>query len=249
MVELAAQDSVAARAFEFLVLTASRKTEVLGARWDEINLAERVWIVPAERMKAGREHRVPLSAPAIAIVERMAAIKCDSTLFPGVSANRGLGGMAFWRLLSRMGRGDLTTHGFRSSFRDWCAEKTHFPAEVAEMALAHTVSDRVEAAYRRGDLFEKRRQLADAWANRSASARRPRRPCCRCARRGKAISVAPAKSACQAFRHRCYLAVRCWWRLPLGLRKRNGPFSLSPKTVLGMIPGHKPLWIESRGEK
>ncbi len=163
MVELAGQDAIAARALEFAILTAARKGEACGARWDELNIAERTWTVPASRMKAGKEHRVPLSKEAMAIVKAMAAIKSDSMIFPGAATNRPLGGMVMWRLLSRMGRGDLTVHGFRSSFRDWAAERTGFPAEVAEMALAHAVSDRVEAAYRRGDLFDKRRQLADAW--------------------------------------------------------------------------------------
>jgi integrase len=158
------QDAVAARALEFAILTAARTGEVLGARWGEINLAERLWTVPAERMKAGREHRVPLSDAALVIVEKLAAIRQGEFLFPGVKAGRPISNMAMLMLLRRMGRGDLTAHGFRSTFRDWCAERTAFPSEVAEMALAHTVSDRVEAAYRRGDLFEKRRQIMDAWA-------------------------------------------------------------------------------------
>jgi integrase len=115
-------------------------------------------------MKAGKEHRVPLSAPALAIVEKMAAIRSGEFVFPGGREGRPLSNMAFLMLLRRMGRDDLTAHGFRSSFRDWAAERTGFPAEVAEMALAHTVGDKVEAAYRRGDLFQKRRQLAEAWA-------------------------------------------------------------------------------------
>ena len=115
-------------------------------------------------MKAGREHRVPLSDAALAIVEKMAAIRSGDFVFPGGKAGRPLSNMALLMLLRRMGRGDLTAHGFRSSFRDWAAERTNFPAEVAEMALAHAVADKVEAAYRRGDLFQKRRQLAEAWA-------------------------------------------------------------------------------------
>ncbi len=164
MAELRRQEGVAARALEFAILTAARTGEVIGARWDEINIAERLWAVPAERMKGGRERRVPLSDAALAIVENMAAIRSGDFVFPGGRANRPLSNMAFLMLLRRMGRGDLTAHGFRSSFRDWAAERTTFPAEVAEMALAHVVSDKVEAACRRGDLFGKRRQLADAWA-------------------------------------------------------------------------------------
>jgi integrase len=164
MVELRHQEGVGARALEFAILTAARTGEVIGAQWDEINTAERLWTVPAERMKGGREHRVPLSDAALAIVAQMAAIRSGDFVFPGGRANRPLSNMAFLMLLRRMGRGDLTAHGFRSSFRDWAAERTGFPAEVAEMALAHAVTDKVEAAYRRGDLFQKRRQLAETWA-------------------------------------------------------------------------------------
>jgi integrase len=115
-------------------------------------------------MKGGRDHRVPLADATLAIVEKMATVRSGDFVFPGGRSNRPLSNMAFLMLLRRMGRGELTAHGFRSSFRDWAAERTTFPAEVAEMALAHAVSDKVEAAYRRGDLFQKRRQVADAWA-------------------------------------------------------------------------------------
>jgi integrase len=162
--ELRRQEGVGARALEFAILTAARTGEVLGARWDEINIAERLWTVPASRMKAGKEHRVPLSDAALAIVERLAAIRSGDFVFPGAREGRPLSNMAMLMTLRRMGRGELTAHGFRSSFRDWAAERTAFPAEVAEMALAHVVGNKVEAAYRRGDMFEKRRQLADAWA-------------------------------------------------------------------------------------
>jgi integrase len=164
MAELRQQTSVAARALEFTILSAARTSETIGATWAEINMADRVWIVPADRIKGGREHRVPLSNAAMAVIEQMAAIRSSDFVFPGQSAGKPLSNMALLMLMRRMGRGDLTTHGFRSSFRDWCAERTNFPSEVAEMALAHVVGDKVEAAYRRGDLFEKRRQLADAWA-------------------------------------------------------------------------------------
>lgn len=163
MVELRKRDGTAARALEFAILTAARTNEVLKARWEEIDLAAKVWTVPAERMKAGREHRVPLSEAAIAVLE---AVKVDGAdlVFPGAKPGKPLSNMALLKLLDRMGRSDLTAHGFRSTFRDWAADRTTFPREVAESALAHVVSDKVEAAYRRGDLFEKRRKLMDAWA-------------------------------------------------------------------------------------
>jgi integrase len=164
MAELRQQPGTASRALEFAILTASRTGEAIGARWDEINLAEQLWTVPGERMKAGKEHRVPLSDRAMALVAEMAAIRSGPYVFPGAKLSRALSNMALLMLLRRMGRGDLTAHGFRSTFRDWAAEATAFPAEVAEMALAHVVGDKVEAAYRRGDLFQKRRQLAEAWA-------------------------------------------------------------------------------------
>src|SRR5580693_3740406 len=123
-----------------------------------------VWTIPAERMKGRIEHRVPLSEQALAVLRRVEAQKVNDVVFSGQKPGRALSNMALLMLLRRMGRGDLTAHGFRSTFRDWVAEATAFPAEVAEMALAHVVGDKVEAAYRRGDLFEKRRQLAEAWA-------------------------------------------------------------------------------------
>jgi integrase len=164
--DLREQEGVAARALEFLILTSSRTGEVIDARWDEFDLGAKIWTVPADRMKAGKEHRVPLSGRALAIVEEMKAVRSDGNefVFPGGRAGRPLSNMAMLKLLSRMGRGDLTTHGFRSSFRDWAAECTGFPAEVVEMALAHTVADKVEAAYRRGDLVQKRRELMETWA-------------------------------------------------------------------------------------
>jgi integrase len=157
MAELRRQEGVAARALEFAILTAARTGEVIGATWAEFDLPGRLWTVPAARMKAGREHRVPLSDAALAILAALPKGGPGARVFP-------LSQMALLMLLRRMGRGELTVHGFRSTFRDWAAERTAFPAEVAEMALAHTVGDKVEAAYRRGDLFEKRRQLAAAWA-------------------------------------------------------------------------------------
>jgi integrase len=116
-------------------------------------------------MKGGVQHRVPLSAGAVAIIERVAEIRSNEFVFPGAKFRRPLSTTAMWELLRRMGRDNVTLHGFRSSFRDWAAEQTNFPREVAEMALAHKIADAVERAYRRGDLFQKRRQLADAWAS------------------------------------------------------------------------------------
>jgi integrase len=170
MAELRQQEGVAARALEFAILTAARTGEVIGAKWGEINLDARLWTVPAERMKTGNEHRVPLSDEVLAVLAEMRKIRLSDHVFPGGKAGRPISNMAMLMLLRRMGRGGLTAHGFRSSFRDWAAERTTFPAEVAEMALAHTVSDKVEAAYRRGDLFQKRRRLSDAWAKFCAAA-------------------------------------------------------------------------------
>jgi integrase len=163
--ELRQQEGVAARALELTILTAARTGETLGAQWSEFDLSGRLWTVPGKRMKAGKEHRIPLSASAISVLDEMQAIRQSDFVFPGAKSGRPLSGAAFRALLSRMGRSDLTVHGFRSTFSDWCSEHTNFPAEVREMALAHVVGDKVEAAYRRGDLFEKRRQLMAAWAN------------------------------------------------------------------------------------
>jgi integrase len=174
MASLGAQQGVAARALEFMILTVARTSEVIGARWSEINLHEKIWIVPPERMKAGKEHRVPLSARSVAILEEMKPLSqterqdtvdaSDLFVFQGGKQREPFSNMAFLMLLRRMKLDDLTAHGFRSTFRDWAAERTNFPSEVAEMALAHTVSNKVEQAYRRGDLFEQRRRLMVAWA-------------------------------------------------------------------------------------
>jgi integrase len=158
------QEGIGARTLEFLILTATRTGEIIGATLAEIDFEQRLWTVPGSRMKTGREHRVPLSGPALAILRPLAETKASEFLFPGSRVAKGLSNMAMLKLLQRMGRSDLTAHGFRSTFSDWCAEQTAFPSEVREMALAHTVSDRVEAAYRRGDMFAERRQLMDAWA-------------------------------------------------------------------------------------
>lgn len=161
---LRAQEGVAARALEFLILTATRTGEVIGARWSELDVDAGVWVIPAERMKAHREHRVPLSPQAVKVLRSMERLRQGDYVFPGMRAGAPLSNMAMLELLKRMGRDDVTTHGFRSTFRDWTAERTSYPREVCEMALAHTVSDQVEAAYRRGDLLEKRRRLMAEWA-------------------------------------------------------------------------------------
>jgi integrase len=158
------QDGVAARALEFLILTAARSGEVLGARWSEFDLAARLWIVPAARMKHGREHRVPLSVRAVEIIRDMERDRLGEFVFPGVKHQKPRSGMVMDRVLRRM-KAEVTVHGFRSAFRDWAGERTNFPREVAEAALAHLVGDAVERAYRRGDALEKRRKLMDAWSN------------------------------------------------------------------------------------
>ena len=161
---LRAEDGIGARALEFLILTAARTGEVIGAKWTEIDLEARLWVVPGERMKkAGKEHRVPLSEMAIAILSPLSEVRTGDFVFPVGRPGKPLSNMAMLKLLQRMGRADLTAHGFRSTFSDWCAEQTNTPSEVREMALAHVVGDKVEAAYRRGDMFEKRRQLMEAW--------------------------------------------------------------------------------------
>jgi integrase len=167
LTQLREQEGIAARALEFAVLIAARTGEVIGARWNEIDLLEKTWTVPAAHMKAHREHRVPLSPRALAILAEMQEVRegDNAFVFPGGKSGKPLSNMAFLMLLRRMGLANLTVHGFRSSFRDWAAERTNFPSEVAEMALAHVVSSKVEAAYRRGDLFAKRRKLMEAWAN------------------------------------------------------------------------------------
>lgn len=151
-------------AFEFTVLTAVRSGEARGARWEEIDFDARRWIIPAERMKAKREHRIPLSAPALKILERRHQVAGDSALIFASDRQKPLSDMVFTMLLRREGF-DYTMHGFRSTFRDWSAEQTSFPREVCEAALAHTNKDSTEAAYFRSDLFEKRRELMDAWSN------------------------------------------------------------------------------------
>jgi integrase len=163
MAELRERTGIAARALEFTILTAARTGEALGARWPEIDLVQRIWVVPPERMKMGRAHRVPLSPRAVEIVAKMAEVRRNEFVFAGQKLGRHLSNMALLMLLRGL-RPGVTTHGFRSSFRDWAAERTTTPAFVAEAALAHVVADQVEAAYRRSDLLEKRRKLAEAWS-------------------------------------------------------------------------------------
>jgi integrase len=162
--QLRLREGVAARALEFLILTAARSGEVRGAMWDEINLQTRVWIVPAQRMKAGREHRVPLTERALAILTMMGPLrKSDGLIFPGTNSGVALSDMTLLAVLKRMKVKAVTVHGFRSSFRDWCGEETSYPREIAEAALAHAVGNQVELAYRRGDAMERRRDLMAAW--------------------------------------------------------------------------------------
>ena len=155
---LRGQEGIAARALEFTILTASRTSEVIGARRSEFNRREKLWTVPAQRMKAGKEHRVPLPDRALELISTE-SLGNDDFVFPGGRSGRPLSNMAMLKLLGRMGRDDLTVHGFRSTFRDWASERTNFPNEVIEMALAHTIESKTEAAYRRGDLVHKRRRL------------------------------------------------------------------------------------------
>lgn len=164
MAKLRSREGFGALALEFTILTAARTSEVLNVTWGEIDRDAAAWTVPGARMKAGREHRVPLSPRALAILTELGGGGDMEFVFPGNRASKPLSNMVFLQLLKRMEYADLTAHGFRSTFRDWAAEQTAFPREVAEAALAHVVADKVEAAYRRGDLFEKRRQLMEAWA-------------------------------------------------------------------------------------
>jgi integrase len=164
MARLREQHTIAALALEFTILTAARTGEVLGARWEETDLDRRIWTVPAMRMKSGCIHRVALSSPAVAILRRLNTARTSEFIFPGVKPGKPLSNMAMGMMLRRMSAGDVTIHGFRSSFRDWCGEVSTFPRELAEAALAHVAGDQTERAYRRGDALEKRRELMEAWA-------------------------------------------------------------------------------------
>ncbi len=159
-----AQEGTAARGLEFMILTATCTSETLNATWSEFDRDAGIWVIDSGRTKTGREHRIPLPVRALNLLAEMDAVRQSDYAFPGTRVMKPLSNMAFLMVLRRMGRNDLTAHGFRSTFRDWAAEMTAYPHEVAEMALAHVVGDKVEAAYRRGDLFEKRRRIMEDWA-------------------------------------------------------------------------------------
>ena len=162
MQSLRERDGVSARALEFTILSATRTNESIGALWSEVDLKDNTWTIPSERMKSKRPHRVPLSDRAAAILK--AIPREGEFVFPGGKANQPLSNMAMLELTRGMIGNGYTVHGFRSSFRDWCKEQTNFPREIAELALAHVVADKSEAAYSRGDALDKRRQLMAAWA-------------------------------------------------------------------------------------
>jgi integrase len=163
MEKLRAIDGVAARAFEFLILTATRTAEICGATWDEVDMVAKVWAIPAPRTKAHREHRVPLSPRCMQILKEVRTLAPHGQhVFPSIKG--GLGESALRKLLASLGHSNITVHGFRSSFRDWAGESTSFPREVCEAALAHATGDRTERAYRRADALEKRRKLMEAWS-------------------------------------------------------------------------------------
>ena len=164
MGELRQRQATAALALEFCILTAARSGEVLGCRWSEIDLDKKVWTVPAHRMKAGREHRVPLSGRVVAILRELAEADARPFVFPGQARNKPLSNMAMDMMLRRMKRDTATVHGFRSSFRDWAGNVSNFPREITETALSHVIGDKAEQAYRRSDALEKRRKLMEAWA-------------------------------------------------------------------------------------
>ena len=161
--ELRGQKGIAARALEFAIITAARTGEVLFARWDEIDLSTKIWTIPQSRMKAGRQYRVPLSDAALTTLTQMQTVRQNEYVFPG-DRRAVLSNMALLMVLRRMRRPDITAHGFRASFKTWATERTNFAREVVEAALAHVVGNKVEAAYQRGDMFDKRRQLMGAWA-------------------------------------------------------------------------------------
>lgn len=169
MKQLPSKDAMAARGLEFLILTAARSGEVLGATWQEFDFENAVWTVPAKRMKAGKEHRVPLPPRALAIVKALYETPISDFVFPGQKPNRPLSGMAFEMLMRRMKADAFTVHGFRSAFRDWAGDETQFSRDVAEQALAHRVGDATEQAYRRADALEKRRRLMEEWAHHCTS--------------------------------------------------------------------------------
>jgi integrase len=163
--KLRMRDATSALALELCILTAARSGEILGMRWSEIELDKKVWTVPANRMKAGREHRVPLSRRAVTILKELLTIASGEYIFAGQKPGRPLSNMSMEMMLRRMDIKNATVHGFRSSFRDWSGNETDFPRELAEMALAHVIGDKAEQAYRRGDALDRRRVLMEAWAD------------------------------------------------------------------------------------
>jgi integrase len=165
MTELRGSEAIAALALEFCILTATRSNEILKAEWTEFDLKKAVWTIPAHRMKAGYEHRIPLSTRAVAILKALEGLRHGAYVLPGRTLGKALSPMPMRKLLHRMEHKDITVHGFRSTFRDWASEQTSFPHETCEHALAHRISDKAEASYRRGDQFEKRRKLMEAWAS------------------------------------------------------------------------------------
>ena len=169
MAELREQTSTSARALEFTVLATVRTSEAIGATWPEIDRAAKIWTIPARRIKAERDHRVPLSDRALVILDALPREEGNDHLFIGARKGKGLSDMAMLELLRGMAGNGYTVHGFRSSFRDWCAEQTNYPRELAEVALAHALKDKTEAAYQRGDLLEKRRRLMRDWARYCSS--------------------------------------------------------------------------------
>jgi integrase len=170
MAELRDRDSISARALEFTILTAARTNEVIGAKWPEIDLDAGVWTVPAERMKGGKEHQVPLSKRAMAILADLPRER-GGYVFPGAKAKGPLSNMAMLELLRGMDGNGFTVHGFRSTFRDWAGDRTNFARDVMEHALAHQIKDKAEASYRRSAALDKRRQLMEAWAKYCSSPR------------------------------------------------------------------------------
>jgi integrase len=169
MAKLRSRTGVAAKALEFTILNAVRSGEVLNAVWSEIDPVAATWTIPGSRTKSGRDHRVPLSDRAVELLQALPRIAGNDYVFPGGRPGKGLDRSSMVEVLRSLKAGDATVHGFRSTFRDWASEQTNYPREVAEAALAHVVADKTEAAYRRGDLIEKRARLAEAWSAYCAS--------------------------------------------------------------------------------
>jgi integrase len=164
MAKLRNREATSALALELCILTAARSGEILGMRGSEIDLDKEIWTVPAARMKAGREHRVPLASRAVTILRQLGKVSTGEFVFPGQARNKPLSNMAMEMVLRRMKIDDATVHGFRSSFRDWAGNVSSAPREVVETALSHVIGDKAEQAYRRSDALEKRRKLMEAWA-------------------------------------------------------------------------------------